>query len=140
MVVLFALVELGPQLGFPAVSQKKAEYAYKQALSGMDKMRSAGVKIGFGTDLLGSTYVQECREFTIRSEVFSPLELVRQATSVNAELMMQQGKLGCIAPGAHADLLVVDDDPLRDISLLAADGKNLRLIVRAGEIVKDELR
>ena len=45
---------------------------------------------------------------------------------------MQEGKLGCIAPGAHADLLVVDGDPLRDISLLAADGKNLRLIVRAG--------
>ena len=140
MVVIFALVEMGKELGFPAVSLEKAEYAYKQALSGMDKMRSAGVKIGFGTDLLGSTYVQECREFTIRSEVFTPLELLRQATSVNAELMMQQGKLGCIAPGAHADLLVVDGDPLRDISLLAADGKNLRLIVRGGEIVKDELR
>lgn len=100
----------------------------------------AGVKLGFGTDLLGVTYTQQCREFTIRSEVFTPLELLRQATSVNAELMMQQGKLGCIAPGAHADLLVVDGDPLRDISLLAADGKNLRLIVRGGEIVKGELR
>ncbi len=140
MVVIFALVELGKELGFPAVSQDKAEYAYKQALSGMDRMRRAGVKIGFGTDLLGSTYVQECREFTIRSEVFTPLELLRQATSVNAELMMQQGKLGCITPGAHADLLVVDGDPLRDISLLAADGKSLRMIVRAGEIVKNELQ
>ena len=139
MVVLFALVEMGPQLGFPAVSQEKAGYAYKEALSGMDKMRSAGVKIGFGTDLLGSTYVQECREFTIRSEVFSPLELLRQATSINAEMMMQQGKLGCIAPGACADLLLVDGDPLQDISLLAADGKKLRVIVRNGEIVKDEL-
>ena len=140
MVVIFVLVELGQQLGFPAVSQEKAEYAYKQALSGLDKMRNAGVKVGYGTDLLGSTYVQECREFTIRREVFTPLELLRQATSVNAELMMQQGKLGCIAPGAHADLLVVDGDPLKDISLVAADGKKLRLIVRGGEIVKDELR
>jgi imidazolonepropionase-like amidohydrolase len=140
MVVIFTLVEMGKELGFPPVSQEKAEYAYKQALSGMDKMRSAGVKIGFGTDLLGSTYVQECREFTIRSEVFSPLELLRQATSINAELMMNQGKLGCIAPGAHADLLVVDGDPLKDISLLTADGKKLRMIVRAGEIVKNELQ
>jgi len=106
----------------------------------IDKMRRAGVKVGYGTDLLGSTYTQECREFTIRSEVFSPIELLRQATSVNAELMMQEGKLGCIAPGAHADLLVVDGDPLKDISLLAANGKNLRMIVRGGEIVKDELR
>jgi imidazolonepropionase-like amidohydrolase len=139
MVVLFALVEMGPQLGFPAVSQEKAGYAYTQALSGMDKMRSAGVKIGFGTDLLGSTYVQECREFTIRREVFSPLELLRQATSINAEMMMQQGKLGCVAPGACADLLVVDGDPLQDISLLAKNGANLRVIVRNGEMVKDEL-
>jgi imidazolonepropionase-like amidohydrolase len=137
MVVIFTLVEMGKELGFPAVSQEKAEYAYKQALSGMDKMRSAGVKIGFGTDLLGSTYVQECREFTIRSEVFTPLELLRQATSTNAEMMLQQGKLGCIAPGAYADLLVVDGDPLQDISLLAANGKNLRMIVRGGDIVKD---
>jgi len=53
---------------------------------------------------------------------------------------MQQGKLGCIAPGAHADLLVVDGDPLTDISLLAADGKNRRTIVKGGEVVKDELR
>jgi imidazolonepropionase-like amidohydrolase len=140
MVVLFTLVEMGRELGFPAASQEKAEYAYKHALSGMDKMRRAGVKIGFGTDLLGKTYVQESREFTIRREVFSPLELLRQATSINAELMMQQGKLGCIAPGAHADLLVVDGDPLKDIALLAENGKHLRMIVRGGEIVKDEMR
>jgi imidazolonepropionase-like amidohydrolase len=139
MAVIFALFEMGRQLGFPAVSQEKVEYAYKEALSGMNKMRNAGVKVGFGTDLLGPTYVQECREFTIRSEVFTPLELLRQATSVNAELMLQEGKLGCIAPGAYADLLVVDGDPLQDSSLLAANGKNLRLIVRGGVVVKDEL-
>ena len=54
--------------------------------------------------------------------------------------MMLQGKLGCIAPGAHADLLVVDGDPLKDISLLAENGKHLRMIVRGGEIVKEEQR
>src|SRR5438874_1896872 len=65
MVVIFALVEMGKELGFPAVSQEKAAYAYNEALSGMDKMRRAGVKIGFGTDLLGALYPQQCREFTI---------------------------------------------------------------------------
>ena len=53
---------------------------------------------------------------------------------------MQQGKLGCIAPGAHADVLLVDGDPLQDISLLAANGENLRMIVRGGDVVKDEPR
>jgi imidazolonepropionase-like amidohydrolase len=83
--------------------------------------------------------VQQCREFTIRREVFSPLELLRQATSTNAELMMQQGKLGCVAPGAHADLLVIDGDPLKDIALLAENGKHLSMILRAGEIVKEQM-
>ena len=139
MVIIFALVELGKKLGFPPQSQEKAEFAFKQAIVGMESMRKAGVKIGFGTDLLGETYRQECREFTIRREVFSPVEILRQATSVNAEILMQKDSLGCVKAGAHADLLVVDGDPLKDIGLLAADGKHLKMIMRAGEVVKDQL-
>jgi imidazolonepropionase-like amidohydrolase len=44
-----------------------------------------------------------------------------------------------VKPDAHADLLVVDGDPLADIEVLAADGRNLRLIMRGGELVRDEL-
>jgi imidazolonepropionase-like amidohydrolase len=139
MVIIFALIELGPKLGFPKQSQEKAELAYRQALSGMECMRRAGVRIGFGTDLLGELYDQECREFTIRREVFTPLEILRQATSTNAALLREEGKLGCIKEGAHADLVVVDGDPLEDLELLAAKGRNLRIIMRAGELVKNEL-
>ena len=102
-------------------------------------MRKAGVKVGFGTDLLGETYMQQCREFTIRREVFEPVEILRQATSMNAEILQQQGMLGCVKVGAHADLLVVDGDPLKNIDLLAASGTHLRLIMRAGELVKNQL-
>lgn len=139
MAIIFALVELGRQLGFPPQNQEKAEFAFTQALTGLDLMRTAGVKLAYGTDLLGSTYVRQCRELTLRREVFTPLELLRQATSVGAEMMMLEGRLGCVAPGAFADLLVVDGDPLKDISLLADDGRRLRTIVRAGELVKNEL-
>src|SRR6202021_3332661 len=86
MAIIFALVELGKKLGFPAQSQEKAEYAYKRAIVGMESMRRAGVKIGFGTDLLGETYVQQCHEFTLRKKVFSPLETLRQVTSPNPAL------------------------------------------------------
>jgi hypothetical protein len=65
--------------------------AFDAALAGMDIMRTAGVKLGLGTDLLGELYVQECREFTIRREVFTPLEILRQATSNNAEMMQLKG-------------------------------------------------
>lgn len=139
MVTLYALVELGEELGFPAESLAKARAVYGGAMEGLHHMRSAGVKVGYGTDLLGVTYTRQCREFTIRSEVFTPLELLRQATSVNAELMMMQGRIGCVKPGAFADLIVVDGDPLKDISLLAADGRKLNAIVRGGEVVKSTL-
>ncbi len=139
MATIFALIELGKSLGFPAESQEKMKVAHEGALSGMDRMRQAGVKVGFGTDLLGVTYVRECTEFTLRSEVFSAVEILRQCTSTNAEMMQMTGQIGCVAPGAHADLLVVDGDPLADIGLLAADGRRLAVIVRAGEVVKNTL-
>src|SRR6266446_3514525 len=76
MAIIFALVELGEQLGFPPESMEKARYAFKSALEGLDRMKQAGVKVGYGTDLLGTTTVQQCREFTLRSEVYAPLELL----------------------------------------------------------------
>jgi imidazolonepropionase-like amidohydrolase len=139
MSVIFAMMEVGEKLGMTAESMTKLKVAYDGALQGLDHMRTAGVKMGYGTDLLGATYVQQCREFKIRSEVFTPLEILRQATSMGAEILMQEGRLGCIRPEAHADLIVVDGDPLKDIGLLAADGHKLDLIMRAGEIVKNRL-
>lgn len=139
MVICCVLAEQGHQLGLPLQSQEKVKFVFRQAFQGLESMRKAGVKIGFGTDLLGETYVQQCREFQIRREVFSPIEILRQATSTNAALLQQDEKLGCIKPGAHADLLVVDGDPLKDIELLAASGQKLRLIMRAGELIRNEL-
>ncbi len=138
MVIIFTLVELGKQLGFPPESQAKVEQVFDQAIVGLDRMRKAGVKLAYGTDLLGSLYTQQTREFTLRAQVFSPLELLRQATSNGAAVLQMQGQLGTVAPGALADLLVVDGDPLKDIGLLAQDGRALRAIVRGGELVKCE--
>lgn len=139
MAIIFALRELGPSMGFPPESQEKLDYVFDQALSGMDRMRNAGVKIGFGTDLLGTTYTRQCTEFEIRSEVFTPIEILRQATSIAAKVLQMEGKLGCVAADAHADLIVVDGDPLQDIGLLARNGEALPLIMRGGEIVKNTL-
>ncbi len=136
MVILYTLVEQGRALGFPPESQEKAELVMKSGLSGLESMRRAGVKLCYGSDLLGQLHVQQSREFAIRSEVFTPVEILRQATSIGAEMMMMEGRLGCVAPGAHADLLIVDGDPLKDINLLAAGGRHLSVIMRGGEVVK----
>ncbi|MBP7335999.1 amidohydrolase family protein [Niveispirillum sp.] len=139
MAVIFATMEVGAKLGMTPDSMTKLKVAADSAIEGLQHMRDAGIKIGFGTDLLASTYDQQCREFELRQQVFTPLEMLRQATSMGAEILMQEGQLGCVKPGAYADLIVVDGDPLREIGLLAANGRKLDLIMRNGEIVKNSL-
>ena len=99
----------------------------------------------FGSeDLFNALYAME---FRARSEHFSPLEILRQATSGAAELLelsgkrnpYRQGKLGVIEEGAYADLLLVDGDPLADITVFSEPEKNLRLIVKNGIVYKNTL-
>jgi imidazolonepropionase-like amidohydrolase len=132
-------MEAGPALGMTSDSMAKLKVGYDAALQGLDHMRNAGVKMGFGTDLLGATYDQQCREFDIRREVFTPLDMLRQATSTGAEILMHGDRLGCVKADAYADLIVVNGDPLTDIGLLSANGQKLDLIMRDGEIVKNNL-
>ena len=137
--VLYALYEQGAEYGLPPASQEKINHVYAQALDGLEHMRDAGVKMGLGTDLLGAQHVRQCTEFAIRKQVLTPFEILYQATAVNAEILMEPDRLGCIREGAYADLLVVDGNPLDDISLLEQNGAALPVIIRKGEMVKCEL-
>ena len=137
--VIHALHEEGAMYGLPAVSQEKIRLIYGQALEGLEIMRTAGVKMGLGTDLLGAQHVRQCTEFAIRKEVFTPFEILHQATAMNAEILMEPDRLGCIREGAFADLLVVNGNPLEDISLMEQNGAALPVIIRKGEMVKCEL-
>ena len=138
LAIIDAIQALGPQMGLSQAMADKTREVAGHALTSLDRLRSAGAKIGFGTDLLGTLHDRQGREFALRREVCSPAEILRQATSVNAELLGMEGKLGVIAPGAFADLLVVDGDPLADISILEKP-KSFKLIMRAGKIVRNQL-
>jgi len=139
LVTYFALDEFGRKLGFPEVSQRKVRDVLDAGLASLEVCREAGVPIGFGTDLLGETHEQQSREFSIRAQALSPAEVIRSATLVNAEILNRAGELGVIAPGAKADLLVVDGDPLRDITLLEGQGKHLLAILKGGELVVNRM-
>jgi len=65
-----------------------------------------------------------------------PFEVIRSATIVNAELLNRPGELGVVAPGALADLIAVDGDPLADISLLDGQGEHLSVIMKDGVLYK----
>jgi imidazolonepropionase-like amidohydrolase len=98
------------------------------------------VPIAFGTDLWGpQARLSQLREFEVRIGLDEPSNIIQSATRVNAELLNQVGKLGVIAPNAYADLLVVEGDPLRDLTVLTNPQKNLKLIMKGGVIYKNEL-
>lgn len=71
--------------------------------------------------------------------MLSPIEQIRSATIVGAEVLRRPGQLGVVNSGAFADLIVVDGNPLDDIGVLAEQGHTLPLIIANGRVVKDEL-
>ncbi len=135
LVTYFKIDELGRALGFPEVSQRKVRDVLDAGLASLEIARDAGVAMGFGTDLLGETHRFQNEEFRIRSEVLPPLEILRSATTVNAQLLERPDEIGTLAPGAYGDLLLVEGSPLEDVTLLAEPEKNLALVVKGGEVV-----
>ena len=139
LVTYEALEREGLALGMPAVSIAKLKDVRHAGVGALAHLKEAGVKTGFGTDLLGAMHVHQSREFSIRAEVLSPAEIIRSATAINAELLQMSGKLGVVWPGAIADLLVVDGNPLKKLALLENQGTHLRAIMKGGKFFKNEL-
>jgi imidazolonepropionase-like amidohydrolase len=128
----------GLSLGLPKAMVDKMHELGSRAAESLERLRQVNAKIGFGTDLLGPLISQQSIEFRLRREVCSALEILRSATSVNAELLQMEGRLGTIAPDAFADVLVIDGNPLDDITVLE-DANNICLIVRDGKVCKNSI-
>ena len=131
-----AMQQRGAALGLSPFSLEKLTTVFDAGLRSIELAERAGVRIGLGTDLLGDLHDHQSDELTIRARVQSPLTVLRSATLVNAEILGQRGRLGVIAPGAIADLIAVQGDPLADLTLLQDQGRHLDLIVKDGEIHK----
>ena len=134
-VIVRALLDDATAGRLPSWMSEKLSEVSDQSLRGLEIMDRFALKIGFGTDLLGHLHTHQAREFSIRREVQPAAAILRSATSVNAEILMDP-HLGKIQPGCCADILIVDGDPLEDIGVLAQDGRSLSAIMKAGEFVK----
>ena len=138
--VAHVLRERGPELGLPPASLDKIKGLYESYLSSIEACNRAGVKLGLGADLLGHEYHPlQGGELALRGEVCKPIDVLRSATSINAELLQQSGKLGCIKPGAYADLLVLDFDPFKNLDGFKEPEKNIPLVMKGGQLVRSLL-
>lgn len=139
LVTYEALEEEGPALGLPPESTRKLAEVKGAGLGSLEIMQRAGVRMGFGTDLLGDMHRRQSDEFTIRRQVLPAAEVLRSATSTNAALLRKEGELGVVRPGALADLILVDGDPIADIGVLTGQGERIPFVMKAGEVMLSRL-
>ncbi len=126
----------GAALGFPPDSVRKVEVVREAGMEALGLLRAAGVAMAYGTDLLGDMHRHQSEEFVIRGRALPAQEVIASATHVAAKLCRMEGEIGVVAPGACADLVVVDGDPLADLSLLTRQGEHMPIIMQGGEFAK----
>ena len=123
----------------------------RKILSGYENVmtlaKKHGVKMGFGTDAAAGMVDTILYEVEQRTKFFTPLEILKQATSTNAELLRfcnsrdpyKAAPLGVIQEGAWADMLIYNANPLDDAMVLTQPEDHLKLIVKGGKVYKNEL-
>jgi imidazolonepropionase-like amidohydrolase len=134
-----ALADEGQRLGWSAEMLDKLDKVQAHGIQSLRIAKAEGVPIVFGTDLLGHMHHRQPGEFTIRLGAQTPVEILQSTTIEAARLMRQEGQIGQIVPGAFADLLVVDGDPTRELSMLAEPQRGIRLILQGGRVCRDTL-
>ncbi|MFK7944593.1 MAG: amidohydrolase family protein [Paracoccaceae bacterium] len=131
-----ALNKHGAEWGFPQVSIDKLGMIVDVGLEAVEKSRDAGVKIGFGTDLLGPCHHYQADEFGLAAEVLGNKGALHASLEVNPEIM-RMDDVGRLAPGYLADLIAVDGNPLEDITCLHDDGAKIPFVMKEGVVFKN---
>ena len=140
LVTYYEMRKRAAEYGMSSDMLAKNDLVIDGGLRSLEICKRAGVPVAYGTDLLGQLQSEQSREFTIRAEVQKPIEIIRAATLIGAEIVRQVGKLGCIKSGAFADFIVIDGNPLKDLDLLQHQGKHLAAIMKGGRFYKNRLQ
>lgn len=133
-----ALAVRGASEGMPADQLAKLQRVRDAGLESIRLASASGVRLVYGTDLLGAMHDEQLTEFGLRAQVQPAADVLRAAT-VNAAALLGEDDLGVVAPGARADLLLLDADPLADLAALTRPDKHLRAVVQDGRTVHGSL-
>lgn len=132
LVTYDAMERRGADLGMAAVSRQKNREVLEAGRRAVELARAAGVKVGFGTDLMGILEDEQLNGLRLQVEVDGPALALQSATSVNAELIGRPD-LGRVQAGCVADLLVVDGNPMTNPSALWATAGH-RMVIQGGVV------
>jgi imidazolonepropionase-like amidohydrolase len=139
LVAYYAMRERAAEYGMTADMLAKNDLVIDGGLRSLEICKRAGVPVAYGSDLLGALQVDQSREFQLRRDVVSQIEIIRSATKIGAKVLRQEGRLGTLKAGAFADLIVVDGDPLKDLDLFQGQGRHLSAIMKGGRFHKNRL-
>ncbi|MET9386936.1 amidohydrolase family protein [Streptomyces sp. NPDC002928] len=129
------MAQFGKLVGMPEQTYNKIADVREAGLVALERAHKAGVNLVYGSDLLGPLQTAQLEEFNLRAQVQPPADILRSATTTAARLLRMEGQIGTLAVGSHADLIVVNGNPLEDISVLTRPEENLLHIIKAGAIV-----
>lgn len=132
-----ALAKEGVEAGMAEHLQRKVYDVLDAGGKALKMAQSYGVKMLYGSDLLGRMQRHQLNEFHLRKDVVPADELIRAATSHAADAYGQSGDFGEIIPGARADIIVIKDNPLDDITVLTRPDEQLLLIMKDGGYYKN---
>ena len=134
LIIYQALIEQGVEAG---LSKQMVDKTYEVLDAGIEALSFADkndVQIVYGTDLLGIMHPRQLEEFNLRSKVISPLKLLQQATINASKLFNMENSIGQVKEGFFADLIVLDKNPIEDISILTKPEKHLHQVIKGGNI------
>ncbi|CUS94743.1 Imidazolonepropionase [Candidatus Kryptonium thompsonii] len=130
---LLAYYRWSKREGLSPEVKKMIENTVKLHAETFKRALKVGVKIAFGSDLT-EAHGSNAEEFELMVKYgMKPMDAIKSATSVAAELLGWQDKIGSIEPGKLADIIAVKGDPLKDISVL----KDVKFVMKDGKIVKN---
>ena len=130
---------MGKDFGIPENNVRKINEAREKALEALTIANRVGVKIASGSDLLGPMQVYKAIELELKARVLGPMGAIVASTKTNAELLQRERDLGTIETGKLADLILVDGDPLKDITVLQQYQEKITVIMQGGGLYKNLL-
>ncbi|KAI1084283.1 amidohydrolase [Whalleya microplaca] len=118
----------------PPANQAKNRAVLARGLRSLEIAAEAGVRMCFGSDLLGPLTAEESREFGIRARVLSSLLVLQSATVNPASMLRQENFLGQVREGFAADLLILNANPLEDVAILDEPEKHVLAVIKNGRV------